>query len=51
MDDVVVVLDESLRATACSVATSLRAQGRSVDLVIEAKKMKWVFKVRLFSLL
>ena len=40
----VVVMDEGLRAEACGVATQLRGQGRRVDLVLQAKKMKWVFK-------
>ena len=40
----VVVMDEGLRAEACGVATQLRARGRRVDLVLQAKKMKWVFK-------
>ncbi len=40
----VVVMDEGLRAEACGVATQLRGRGRRVDLVLQAKKMKWVFK-------
>jgi histidyl-tRNA synthetase len=27
-----------------SVASALRANGRSVDLILEQKKMKWAFK-------
>jgi histidyl-tRNA synthetase len=27
-----------------SVASALRANGRSVDLILEPKKMKWTFK-------
>lgn len=40
----VVVMDEALRPEACGVATKLRESGRRVDLVLQAKKMKWVFK-------
>ena len=40
-----VVMDEALRDGASGVAQRLRRAGRSVDLVLEAKKMKWVFKV------
>ena len=45
VEDLVIVLDESLRASASSIAQKLRKAGRRVDLVLEAKKMKWVFKV------
>jgi len=44
VDDVVVALDGDLRGEACAIATRLRAAGRRVDLVLESKKMKWVFK-------
>lgn len=44
VDDVVVPLDASLRAAASGIATRLRRAGRRVDLVLEAKKMKWAFK-------
>lgn len=40
----VVALDGNLRGEACTIATRLRAAGRRVDLVLESKKMKWVFK-------
>ena len=43
--DVVMVMDESLRPAACQVATALRQAGHVVDVVLEAKKMKQVFKV------
>ena len=46
VDDVVVPLDGGLRPAAAGVATALRRGGRRVDLVLEAKKMKWAFKVR-----
>ncbi|GLC55913.1 hypothetical protein PLESTB_001043600 [Pleodorina starrii] len=44
VDDVVVPLDASLRPAASGIASRLRRGGRSVDLVLEAKKMKWAFK-------
>lgn len=45
VDDVVAVMDEALRPAACGVASKLRAAGRSVELLLEPKKMKAVFKV------
>lgn len=45
VQDVVVVMDEGLRSAACDVAMQLRQAGRSVDVILEAKKMKQVFKV------
>lgn len=45
MDDVVVALDEALRPAASGLAQGLRRKGRTVELVMEAKKMKWAFKV------
>jgi histidyl-tRNA synthetase len=42
--DLVVSSDESLRPAAMSVAQRLRASGRTVDLVLEDKRMKWVFR-------
>ena len=44
VEDIVVALDTELRPQANSVAAKLRAQGRKVDVVLQAKKMKWVFK-------
>ncbi|KAG2489681.1 hypothetical protein HYH03_011790 [Edaphochlamys debaryana] len=44
VDDVVVPLDAALRPAASGIATRLRRAGRRVDLVLEAKKMKWAFK-------
>ncbi|KXZ54423.1 hypothetical protein GPECTOR_5g77 [Gonium pectorale] len=44
VDDVVVPLDASLRPAAAGIASRLRRAGRRVDLVLEAKKMKWAFK-------
>jgi histidyl-tRNA synthetase len=45
VDDVIVALDEALRPAASGVAHGLRRAGRRVELVMEAKKMKWAFKV------
>ena len=44
VSDVVFCMDESLRGAAMSVSSKLRESGRKVDLVLESKKMKWVFK-------
>lgn len=44
VDDVVAVMDEALRPAACGIAAKLRAAGRSVELLLEGKKMKAVFK-------
>ena len=43
VQDVVFAFDESLRPAAIEVAGTLRAAGRSVDLVMERKKVKWAF--------
>ncbi len=42
----VLALDEGLLPQASGVASKLRRSGRSVELVLESKKMKWAFKVR-----
>ena len=44
VSDVVFSMDESLRGAAMEVSSKLRRAGRTVDLVLEPKKMKWVFK-------
>ena len=44
VSDVVFGMGTELRGAAMQVACSLRANGRSVDLVLEDKRMKWVFK-------
>ena len=44
VSDVVFGMGAELRGAAMQVATALRANGRSVDLVLEDKRMKWVFK-------
>ena len=43
-DDVVISLSPELRNAAMHVASSLRATGRSVDFVLENKRLKWAFK-------
>ena len=42
--DVVFGMGSELRGAAMQVAAKLRSAGRTVDLVLEDKKMKWVFK-------
>ncbi|MEC7681708.1 MAG: histidine--tRNA ligase [Candidatus Thermoplasmatota archaeon] len=44
VDDVVFGMGTELRGAAMQVAAKLRSAGRTVDLVLEDKKMKWVFK-------
>jgi histidyl-tRNA synthetase len=44
VDDLVFAWGASLRPAAIEVARRLRASGRSVDLVLEDKKVKWAFK-------
>ncbi|MBI2502004.1 MAG: histidine--tRNA ligase [Candidatus Latescibacteria bacterium] len=44
LDDVVFAFDPSLRPPAMQVANRLRQQGRSVDLILEDRKLKWAFK-------
>jgi histidyl-tRNA synthetase len=44
VEDVVFGMGSELRGPAMQVAGRLRSSGRSVDLVLEEKKMKWVFK-------
>ncbi len=44
LDDVVFAFDPALRSAAMRVASRLRSQGRSVDLILEDRKMKWAFK-------
>ena len=43
MDDIDFPLDDELQEPASCVASSLRKNGRSVDLV-QDKRLKWVFK-------
>ncbi|KAK9839709.1 hypothetical protein WJX81_007688 [Elliptochloris bilobata] len=44
VEDLVVAMDEALRPAAIAAAQRLRRAGRRVDLLLEPKKMKWVFK-------
>lgn len=44
VEDVVFAFDDSLREGAAQVAARLRDAGRSVDLILENKKVKWAFK-------
>ena len=44
LSDVVFGMGTELRGAAMQVAAKLRSAGRTVDLVLEDKKMKWVFK-------
>jgi histidyl-tRNA synthetase len=44
IDDIVFAMNEDLRGAAMQVANRLRSNGRSVDLILKEKKMKWVFK-------
>ena len=42
--DVVIPLNEDLRPGAMIVASKLRRGGRSVDVILENKKLKWAFR-------
>lgn len=42
--DLVVPLEDELKHYAARAATLLRQRGRSVDLVLQAKRLKWAFK-------
>ncbi|KAL4191155.1 hypothetical protein AMTRI_Chr07g79290 [Amborella trichopoda] len=44
VDYIVLPLDPQLQGAAAMVASTLREKGRSVDLVLENKRLKWVFK-------
>jgi len=44
VDDVVFAFGPELRQAAMEVAARLRHRGRSVDLVLEDRKMKWAFR-------
>mmetsp|Transcript_9463 Transcript_9463/g.17074 ORF Transcript_9463/g.17074 Transcript_9463/m.17074 type:complete len:517 (-) Transcript_9463:178-1728(-) len=43
-DTVVFAMSEDLYSVAIEVASKLRAEGQTVDLILEKKKTKWVFK-------
>lgn len=44
VENIVCSLDQDLQGAASSVVTLLREKGQSVDLVLETKPLKWVFK-------
>jgi len=44
IDSVVFAMKEDLHDDAIAIATKLRKSGQSVDVVLEQKKTKWVFK-------
>ena len=44
VDDVVFAFASDLRAPAMEVAARLRRAGRSVDLILEDRRMKWAFR-------
>ncbi|KAF7124633.1 hypothetical protein RHSIM_Rhsim12G0137200 [Rhododendron simsii] len=44
VENIVCALDPDLQGAAAGVATILRGKGQSVDLVLENKPLKWVFK-------
>ena len=44
VQDVVMVEDAALAPAAAAAAATLRRGGRQVDLLLEKKKMKWIFK-------
>ncbi|KAL6202818.1 hypothetical protein ACLB2K_026523 [Fragaria x ananassa] len=44
IENIVCTLDPGLQGAAATVATILREKGQSVDLVLESKPLKWVFK-------
>mmetsp|Transcript_39667 Transcript_39667/g.69705 ORF Transcript_39667/g.69705 Transcript_39667/m.69705 type:complete len:442 (+) Transcript_39667:277-1602(+) len=43
-DTVVFAMSEDLYGVAIEIASKLRAEGQTVDLILEKKKTKWVFK-------
>ncbi|GMP40635.1 hypothetical protein CsSME_00011002 [Camellia sinensis var. sinensis] len=44
VENIVCHLDPDLQDASAAVATILRVKGQSVDLVLENKPLKWVFK-------
>ncbi|XP_010558175.1 PREDICTED: histidine--tRNA ligase, chloroplastic/mitochondrial [Tarenaya hassleriana] len=44
VENIVCALDKDLQGAAATVATILRDKGHTVDLVLEIKPLKWVFK-------
>ena len=48
IEDIVIPLNPELRSASVMVAAALRDTGRTVDLVLEDKKLKWAFKMSPF---
>jgi histidyl-tRNA synthetase len=44
IEDIVIPLNPELRSASVMVAAALRDTGRTVDLILEDKKLKWAFK-------
>ncbi|KAF5737529.1 histidine--tRNA ligase cytoplasmic [Tripterygium wilfordii] len=44
VENIVCALDRDLQGAAATVATVLREKGQTVDLILESKPLKWVFK-------
>ncbi|KAL0790623.1 hypothetical protein Bca101_006869 [Brassica carinata] len=44
VENIVCALEKDLQGAAATVATALRSKGQTVDLVLESKPLKWVFK-------
>ncbi|XP_068645906.1 histidine--tRNA ligase, chloroplastic/mitochondrial isoform X3 [Aristolochia californica] len=44
VDDIVFPIDQQLQGSASMITSRLRQKGRSVDLVLEQKRLKWIFK-------
>jgi histidyl-tRNA synthetase len=44
IEDIVIPLNPELRGASVMVAAALRDTGRTVDLILEDKKLKWAFK-------
>lgn len=42
VEDIVFPMDPQLQGPASGIASSLRQKGRSVDLVLENKRLKWL---------
>ncbi|XP_048610220.1 histidine--tRNA ligase, chloroplastic/mitochondrial-like [Brassica napus] len=44
VENIVCALDKDIQGAAATVATVLRIKGQTVDLELESKPLKWVFK-------
>ncbi len=49
VDCIVVAMREELQGQAFKIAKTLRSQGQTVDLVLQVKKMKQIFKVKILK--